>query len=113
MGIVSTDYRYTISCSGSAGEEHTPRRLADVTVVIALSGTGLPVREARITEAQGHRRSSADPSTARWTSKELSCPKCRGSFRLSQAFATDDRLELLADQLSGTIDLRLLRAATR
>ena len=113
MGVVSTDYHYSISCSGRAGEEHTPRRLADVWVRIVLSGGGLPVREAILTEARGHRRSSAEPMEAIWTVRDLSCPKCRGSYRLTPSFATDDRLEILATELGGVIDVRLLRAASR
>ena len=117
---MSVAYRYRINCDGKTEGDHARRRIAEVTVVDAVTGTGNTVREARVTIAQGRRPSSSDSTRTLYDSSdplahrvELRCPKCRAQVLLGWHLATDERTEMLTGELDGAITLRMLHAVTR
>ena len=110
-------YRYRINCDGKKTKKHAPRRIADVIVTTTVTGSGEPIREARVIVAQGRSSSATDPThllDGTLTGQcELSCPKCESRLRLGVDLATDELIELLAIELGGAVTLQLLNLATR
>ena len=117
MVSMSATYRYRVTCDGKTAGEHSPRRIADFTITATVSGTGQPIREARVAIAQGRRPGASEPTRTLdgglGSQCELTCPKCRARVLFGVNLATDERIERLAQELDGVLTLRLLHAAIR